>query len=172
MRKIIVASIMAIAVLMPFAPFVNAEMAKEGSTSDTSSWITHYTILAMGKGRVQINYEGYGINLSDTGEGILHNASAYVVGSLHVVKGRYEDDSGFIRYTRPDGDNIFMTYKCAGMAGKTGKGTFTFVGGTGKFVGIQGGGEFTRLTLRPPAKGVGASFNTSKSNWKIVEAKK
>ena len=88
-----------------------------------------------------------------------------------MFKGRYEDESGFICYTRPDGDQIFMIYKCAGTAGKTGKGTFTFVGGTGKFVGMQGDGEFTRLNLSPPAKGVSATFNTSKGNWKIVEPK-
>ncbi len=147
MIKIIVASIVALSVLIAFVPFANAEMAKEGSTSGKSTWITNFTLLPMGKERVQINYEGYGVNLSDTGEGLLHNASAHVVGSTHAFKGRYEDDSGFIRYTRPDGDQIFMTYKCAGMAGKTGKGTFTYVGGTGKFVGIQGSGEFTSVSL-------------------------
>ena len=52
------------------------------------------------------------------------------------------------------------------------KGTFTYVGGTGKVSGIQGGGEFTRYTLQPPAKGKFASFSVSKSHWKIVESKK
>ena len=52
------------------------------------------------------------------------------------------------------------------------KGTFTYVGGTGKVSGIQGGGEFTRYTLQPPAKGKFASFSVSKSKWKIVEPKK
>jgi hypothetical protein len=33
-----------------------------------------------------------------------------------------------------------------------GKGTFAFVGGTGKFVGLTGTGEFTRQSLRAPAK--------------------
>ena len=148
MKRIIVASILALAVLVAFVPISNAEMAKEGSTSDRSIWITHWTILPTGKDHSQINYEGYGVSQSDTGKGLLHNASAHVVGSLHVFKGAYEDDSGLVSFTRPDGDQIFITYKSAGQAGKTGKGTFTYVGGTGKFVGIQGSGEFTRYSKK------------------------
>ena len=150
---------------------MNAEMVKEGSGSAKATWITNFTFLPMGEERVQINYEGYGGVLGGTGEGLLDNASAHVVGSLHVFKGCYDDDSGFICYTRPDGDQTFVTYKCAGEAGKTGKGTFTFVGGTGKFVGLQGSGQFTRTMLPSPAKEVGASFADSEYSWKIVETK-
>jgi len=167
MKKIILTSLLALAVLIAFAPFSNAEMAKEGSTSGKTYWITKYTVLPMGKGVVQINYEGWGITRSDTGKGLLHNASSHVVGGLLAVKGVYKNDSGLCSFTRPDGDQVFTTYKASGVAGKTGKGTLTYVGGTGKFVGIQGSGEFTRYHLGPPAKGFGASFIVGKSNWKI-----
>jgi len=167
MKKIIVASVLALAVLIAFAPFSSAEMAKEGSGSAITYMITKYTVLPMGKGVVQINYEGWGISRSDTGEGLVHNASAHVVGGLLAVKGVYKNDSGMVSFTRPDGDQVFITYKASGVAGKTGKGTFTYVGGTGKFVGIQGSGEFTRHNLRPPVKGFGASLNVVKHNWKI-----
>ena len=167
MKKIVIASVLALAVLIAFAPFSNAEMAKEGSGSGIQYIITKYNVLPMGKGVVQINYEGWGINQSDTGKGLVHNASTHIVGGLLLVKGVYKNDSGMICFTRPDGDQVFTTYKASGVAGKTGKGTFTYVGGTGKFVGIQGSGEFTRHSLRPPAKGFGASINVSKSNWKI-----
>jgi hypothetical protein len=166
-------SILALALLVTFVPISNGEMAKEGSTSGKITWIIHFTFLPMGQERVQINYEGYGVALSDTGEGLLNNASAYVVGSTHSFKGRYEDDSGMVVFTRPDGDKIFATYKASGLAGKTGKGTTTYVGGTGKFAGIQGSGEFTRYMLQPIKKGaVGASLNITKGTWKIVEPKK
>ena len=166
MKKIIVASVLALAVLIAFAPFSSAEMAKEGSDSGITYAITKYTVLPMGKGVVQINYEGWGINRSDTGEGLLHNATTHVVGGLLAVKGVYKD-SGMTCFTRPDGDQVFITYKTSGVLGKPGKGTFTYVGGTGKFVGIQGSGEFTRNSLRPPAKGFRASLTVVKSNWKI-----
>jgi hypothetical protein len=172
MRRIILVSALALALLVAFIPISNAEMAKEGSTSGKTYWIIKYNILPMGKGLAQINYEGWGVSVSDTGEGILHNASAHVVGGLLSVKGVYKNDSGLVSLTRPDGDQVFLAYKTSGMAGKTGEGTFNFVGGTGNFVGIQGSGEFTRHMLRPPAKGFGASFSVTKSQWKIVEPKK
>ena len=172
MKKIILTSILTFVLLVAFGPMAYAEMAKEGSTSGKTYWITKFTIFPMGKELAQINYEGWGVAVSDTGEGLLHNASSHVVGGLLVVKGLYENDSGLVSLTRPDGDKIFLKYKTSGVAGKSGKGTLTYVGGTGKFVGIQGSGEFTRHMLRPPAKGFGASFSVTKSNWKIVEPKK
>jgi hypothetical protein len=51
--------------------------------------------------------------------------------------------------------------------GKPGKGTGTIVGGTGKLVGITGTIEFTRYSLRPPAKGIMSSFFISKLSWKL-----
>jgi len=167
MKKIIVASVLALAVLIAFAPFSSAEMAKEGSGSGIHYVIIKVNVLPMGKGVVQINYEGWGIIKSDTGKGLVHNASSHIVGGLLAVKGAYKNDSGMICFTRPDGDQVFMTYKASGVLGKGGKGTTTYVGGTGKCVGIQGSGEFTRHGLRPPAKGFHASINVSKHNWKI-----
>jgi hypothetical protein len=172
MKKILVASVLACFLSLALIPFAAAEMAKEGQSSSKSTWITHYTLLPMGQERVQVNYEGYGIDLSEAEGDPLRHATAHVVGSAHSIKGRYENDSGLVCYTRPDGDQIFMTYKASGTAGKTGKGTYTFVGGTGKFVGIQGGGEFTRYYLPSPAKGVGATVNIAEGNWKIVEPSK
>jgi hypothetical protein len=167
MKKIIMTLALILFLFVGFGLMAYAEMAKEGSGSDVHYVITKSTVLPMGKGVVQINYEGWGINQSDTGKGLLHNASSHVVGGLLLVKGVYKNDSGMICFTRPDGDQVFMTYKTSGVAGKTGKGTITYVGGTGKCVGIQGGGEFTRHHLPRPAKGFGASLNVVKSNWKI-----
>jgi hypothetical protein len=173
MKRLIIASILTVVLLVPFVLIANAEMAKEGTTSGRTNWIVHYKVLPMGKELAQLNYEAYGVSQSDTGEGLLHNASSHAVGGAMAVKGEYEDDSGLVVFTRPDGDQIFITYKTSGVAGKSGKGTFTYVGGTGKFVGILGSGEFTRYTLRPIKKGVvGASFSITKSQWKIIEPPK
>lgn len=147
------------------------EMAREGSGSSKVYWTGTFDVLPMGKELVQMNYEGYSVHVNDTEGGLLHNASGHVVGGLLAVKGVYENDDGLICYTRPDGDQIFLTYKCAGALGKSAKGTITFVGGTGKFVGITGTGEFTRHSLQAPAKGVFASFAISKSSWKLPEKK-
>jgi hypothetical protein len=88
-----------------------AQLPKEGTASTLSSFSGTFKALPMGQERVQINYEVLGVNLIDSGEGILHNASFRCLGSLHAVKGKYEDDSGFCVYTRPDGDQAFQTFK-------------------------------------------------------------
>ena len=60
-------------------------------------------------------------------------------------------------------------YKTTGKLGsRGGKGTWTFVGGTGKYAGIKGNGEFDRLPgFRPSAKGTFQGMNKSKGKWKI-----
>jgi hypothetical protein len=88
-----------------------------------------------------------------------------------IQKGVYENDTGLISYTRPDGDQIFLTYKCSGTVGKSANGTATIVGGTWNFVGITGTSEFSRHSLRPPAEGVSGSFSISKVSWKLPEKK-
>jgi len=173
MKKIFMASILVLVLSVVAAPVCGEEMAKEGTSSGKGYYTGTLQMLPLGKVRVQINYEGFGVSVSDTGQGLFHNASQHVLGGLQIVKGAIED-SGSLVYTLTSGDKVFMTYKSTGKVGKPTiyKGTFTYVGGTGKVSGIQGGGEFTRYSLQPPAKGKFASFSVSKSNWKIVEPKK
>jgi hypothetical protein len=90
-----------------------------------------------------LNYEGSGIYISDTENGLFHNASIHFLGAFHAVKGAFEESGGMV-LTAPDGDKAFVTYKGSGNLGKDAKGTYTYVGGTGKYTGITGGGEFTR----------------------------
>jgi len=171
MIKKTTALILVLLLLAIAGPVMGEEMAREGSDSGTNYWTGSFDMLPMAKERVQINYVGYCVRMSDAKKGLLHLATGHVVGGYLGVKGVYKNDSGLISYTRPDGDKIFLTYKCSGTMGKSAKGTVTFVGGTGKFVGITGTGEFTRHSLRPPAKGVFASFAVSKASWKLPEKK-
>jgi len=171
MIKKSMALILALMLLAIAGPVVAEEMAREGSSSGRNYWTGTFDLLTMGKERVQMNYVGYCIRVGDTEKSLLHHATGHVVGGMFAVKGVYENDSGLISYTRPDGDKIFLTYKCSGTMGKSAKGTITYVGGTGKFVGITGTGEFTRQSLRAPAKGVFASITVSKTSWKLPEKK-
>ena len=171
MLKKSMALILTLLILATAGPVVAEEMAREGTSSGRAYWTGTFTVLPMGKELVQMNYEGYAVVVSDNGKGLFHNATAHVVGGMLIKKGLYENDSGLISYTRPDGDQIFATYKCSGTAGKSAKGTATIVGGTGKFVDITGTSEFTRHSLRPPAKGAFGSFSISKASWKMPEKK-
>ena len=44
------------------------------------------------------------------------------------------------------------------------KGTGTYIGGTGKFTGIQGSGELTRINVCPVANGTLQGYNRVKIN--------
>jgi hypothetical protein len=171
MKKIILTLALACFLFLAFGLIANAETAKKGTTSGKTFFTGTFKAVPMEKERVQMNYEAFGVGVSDTGEGVLHNATVHILGALHAVKGDYKD-SGFMVFTHPDGDKVFLTYKATGRLWKSAKGTVTYVGGTGKFAGIQGSGEFTRHGLRPPTKGMLAGFAVAKTNWELPETKK
>ena len=155
--------------LISTGPAIGEEIIKEGSGENTLVYTGTFKALPMEKERVQMNYEVFGVVPDAAPESPLYNATMHCLGSLHAVKGVYENDSGLCSYTRPDGDLIFLDYKATGkMGGQGGKGTWTFVGGTGKYVGIQGSGEFDRLPgFRPSGKGTFQGINKSRGQWKI-----
>jgi hypothetical protein len=142
------------------------EMAKEGSNTGKNYLAGTSKVLAMGQERLQLNYEGSGVGIDDSGKGFLHLTATYVMGTLHAVKGVYEE-TGFMVFTPTDGDKIYATFKGSGTLGKTAMGTWTYVGGTGKYAGIEGSGEFTRHALQNATEGVWTSTSLWKGNYKL-----
>jgi hypothetical protein len=168
MKTISLVSILISVLFIAFVATVEAQIPKEGTTSITAIYAGTFKAIAMGEERVQITYEHTGAMLSDTGEGIFHNATIHCIGSSHVVKGNYENDSGFCAVTRPDGDKAYFTYKTTGSMVTGAKQTNTFVGGTGKLAGLQGSAEATRIPLR--ASGPAGSYqglSKSKGQYKL-----
>ena len=174
MRKILVASIVVLALVIAYAPGATAEMAMQGSGPTEFAFHGTFKMLSMGRGLVQLNYEVFGLNTESPPESPFYMATCNCLGSLFAAKGVYEDDSGLCIYVRPNGDKIFATYKAKGqMGGKEAtKGKFTIVGGTGKCEGITGGGEYQGL--HGYKSGVKDSFYTI-LKWNVpwrIEAKK
>jgi hypothetical protein len=167
MKKIVLVLTLGIIFSAAFGPEARAQIPKEGTYSVTDSFSGTYKALRMGQERIQITYEVMGVALSDTGEGPFHNMSWRCIGTLHAVKGEYNDDNGSCVIIRPDGDQYFLTYKAAGKLGGVGKGTETIVGGTGKLAGIQGSAEFTRFSLRPAAEGTIQGYERAKGQYKL-----
>ena len=142
------------------------ELAKEGAVSyKMYSSVTAKT-LAMGEERLQMSYESSGVVADDSGKGFTHNAAFYALGSLHAIKGNFEE-SGMVTLTPTDGDKIYSTYKGSGAFGAPVKGSWTYVGGTGKYTGIEGSGEYTRYGLQNAAEGLFTSVTLSKGNYKL-----
>jgi hypothetical protein len=143
-----------------------AEMSKEGSVSSATYFTSTFQILAHEKVNVVVNYDARGVSGTDIETSPFYNASTQCVGSFKGVKGEFKE-MGLCTYTRPDGDKIYISYEAAGKMGTPVKGHSTIVGGTGKCAGITGGGDFTRVTLKGPAEGIGASISKINTSWKI-----
>ena len=167
MKKAFITLVFTLFLLNTAGNVLSEEMAKEGPYKSKNYVTGTAKALPMGEERLQLTYEGSGIYMSDTEGGFLNNASVHVLGAVHAVKGTFEEDSGSMVLTVPDGDKAFVTYKGSGNLGKDAKGTYTYVGGTGKYTGITGGGEFTRSHLQPASKGGWSAITLFKGNWKL-----
>jgi hypothetical protein len=153
-KKIILATLFSLILLVTFGLAANAQMAKEGTYSSTEYISGTYKVVLMGEERLYLSYEYMGSIVSDTGKGFIHNMSVHGIGSLHAVKGMVEQESGIEVYNDPDGDKVFQTYK--GTGGELGvhtEGIGTFVGGTGKYTGITGDRKWSYTKLHPAAEG-------------------
>ena len=167
MKKALVVLIASVFLSASWSSVLAAEMAKEGESHYKAAMSATFKGLPMEKERVEWQFEVFGVVVEAKDDSSLYNATFYGLGELHAFKGAYEE-RGFVRYTRPDGDLIFATYEAKGTLGGERKLKITFVGGTGKCVGITGSGEWTGVSgLRPPKEGIGMSVSVGKFNWKI-----
>ena len=173
MKRVIVASILSFVLLFAFGLVAYGEMAKEGTDSGTNIYTATPTMASLDKDRYAIAFELLGVYLSDTGGGPFHNMSTHSVGVIYFDKGVGET-LVYMVMTAPDGDKVLLDLK----EDKTlpppnpNKGTGKYLGGTGKFAGIEGTLEYSRYYTRPSKKGVGQAVSRVKSHWKIPEAKK
>ena len=153
--------------LVVMAGYVFAEeMAKEGTTSGKLIVTGKSQALSMGQQRVQMNYDVCGVIVTDDPKSPFNNRPIHAIGSLHAIKGDFQD-SGFMVTNFPNGDKVFSTYKASGNFMTGAKGTYTYVGGTGKFEGIQGSGEFTRHSLGNATEDTWTSLNIMQINYKL-----
>ena len=173
MKRIILLSIMASILIVGFVPSANADMAMEGSGNYKDVYSFTCKTLPMGKERLQMTVEGVGVVVEAPANSPFHNATFYLLGALHAIKGVF-NNSGFIRYTCPNKDTIFATYTGSGELNVAKKVTYTFVGGTGQYAGIDGGAELTGegKGFLSPTKSDGIGMSMGKVHWKIPQKKK
>lgn len=144
-----------------------AELAKQGEGTYKAGMSWTAKAIPMEKERVEMQFDVTGVVLEAPENSPLYNATFWALSELHAVKGDYEE-RGFVRYTRPDGDLVFMKYEAKGKLGGERKIKASFVGGTGKCAGMAGTGDFSGVGgLKPPKEGSGMSATVGKFNWKI-----
>jgi hypothetical protein len=142
---------------------------REGRGSGTMVVSATFKALPQGKDRVRMTYESIGVYLGDPTD-IAHNASVRCLGTMNVVNGSYDDNSGSCVFTRLDGDQAFCSYTASGKMGMEAKGAFRWIGGTGKLAGLEGGGEFTRYGVKPAAEGTGQYVLRLNGTYRLAQA--
>jgi hypothetical protein len=144
---------------------------KEGVEPVTTTFYVTSKVLPLGEGRMAMTYEAIGLVNSDTGEGLFHNATIRLLGSMTIEKGIYNDERGWGVYNLQTGDKVFFTYTMTGEVKPGGlgsaKGRLTLTEGTGKLSNIQGSYELTRTMVRSAIEGIGQSYTKSKIQYKL-----
>jgi len=166
MKKTIFASVLCLALLVTFGLPAEAQMAKEGTY--TGKMVISLTLKSIAVGdRLIVGYEYMGVFLNDRGEGFLHNASVRGLGAFHAenVKGVFEYDRSSGVLIDSDGDQVIFTHEVAGSFDSVR--TLTFHGGTGKYTGIQGGGEWTWVQTRSATEVTAQGYAIHKGHWKL-----
>jgi hypothetical protein len=172
-NKIILSSILALMLFVSLVPVANGDMDMEGSGQYKGVFSYTFKALPMEKKRIHMTVEAVGLVVEAPADSPFYNSTFYVLGAIHAIKGVIKDYSGFIRYTCPNKDTIFATYTGSGEFGVGKKVTYTFVGGTGQYAGIEGGAELTGGKGFPrPTKSDGIGMSEGKVHWKIPQKKK
>lgn len=145
-----------------------AEFVKEGSGAYRSAKNTTSTVLAMGKERLQMNYEQLGVVVSAPENSPFHNATFRVIGTLHAIKGKW-NGTGMVEFNCTNGDKIYSTYEAQGVLGGGPSGSINkFIGGTGACAGITGTLEISSVPgIKPSKKGIFQAISVGKVMWKI-----
>jgi hypothetical protein len=166
MSKAVVTALCILAIT--FSTGVAAQPLKQGTTSGTYSHSGTFQALAMGNEHVQINYEDWGVRQEDQKSTFPAQAAASrCLGSYHARQGAVDNHSGFCVGIDADGDQWFFTYQAAWTVESAQTGTFTYVGGTGKYQGISGRGTFTYQPLRPISADSFQGMSIYKGDWKL-----
>lgn len=141
----------------------------EVTESVTTSYYGTSKVLPLGPDRGYVTWESFGVVVSDTGGGLFHNVTIRCIGAYLAEKGSWENE-GYCTYTLKDGEKVFLSIKFGGKIGTPmppAEGTAKMIGGTGKYLGIQGRTEYTSYFLRPSAEGITQSYNKAKIIYKL-----
>ena len=133
----------------------------------SGTWKIIVTGASFKEGHTHMNGESMGVLVNDAGAAFLNKASSRCLWALHAVDLVKENETWFTVYTDPDGDKAFMRTVGGGRLLEAAKGTFTFVGGTGKYTGLSGSGEVYWSPVPAAAEGTYQGITKLKGHYKL-----
>ncbi len=118
-----------------------AQAGSSGTYSGWFGWHSYGSVTSLGGDDATWAGGFDGAFRNDAGSGIFHNASVVCPSAAAFIAGM-EYYQGNCVMRDADGDEAALTWICQSPTGARCDGTLSFVGGTGKYVGITGDGTF------------------------------
>lgn len=135
LKKTLFALLAACTSLVVFTGTIHADDHKETGTTIWVATASESTELASGNTAKRIT--NHGISLADDAESVFHNATQLASGTdIYDEDGEWRSSYGYGEIRDADGDLAFYSYSNSPETDAI----WTFLGGTGKFEGITGGG--------------------------------
>jgi hypothetical protein len=122
-----------------------ADMPKAGSDNFTTVLVVTLANTIQQGTQSFVTYEVDGVARNDAGGPMFNFFGVRCIALEEGPDPSKFTGHGTCTFTDADGDNIFTPYNSTGGRG----GTFEVAGGTGKFAGITGNGEWRRIDLAP-----------------------
>ena len=139
-------------------------LPKQGQFSGKFGWWAVGKVYQLGTDQIYWNGEFNGTFFNDAGAGFLHGSSWVCPGYNELRGGVSLGSGGRCVVTDMDGDRMFVTWEGArGSVPMKFNGTAQFVGGTGKYAGIQGRQTFHASPVPTTEQG----FGLFKGEWKL-----
>jgi len=151
------------AVIVSLAPAVacGEPVAKRGNYAGKYSFSEHVTVVPVEKDFMFTDAANQGLFSNAAGSGFLHGATIACT-SQGIIQNDQFSFSGNCAATDKDGDKAVLKWACA-KSGDRCVGTFDWIGGTGKYVGMRGRSQFDGGVV-----GQGPLGAIGDANWKGV----
>jgi len=168
MIRAIASTLICAGLAAPAAAQTQATLPKEGPIDLTLIGQSTIQSVVLDKEFAHVTYDAYGSALAAKEGGFGDRVTARCLGSIQLLKGKFDAEIGSCRFVDRGGDTFFSRYaaQAADMPGAVVlKGSY--VGGTGKFTGLTGSYEITRQALPSPGEGRAASVSFAKGTYKL-----
>jgi hypothetical protein len=120
-----------------------ADLPKQGTDSFTAVWVATSLNLIQQGNRTFASYEIDGVTRNDAGAPMFDSFGQRCIGFAELLDNEPQHGLGTCTFTDRVGDHIFGRYSSGKGNSKDGEhGTYELIGGSGKFAGITGSGEY------------------------------
>jgi hypothetical protein len=167
-ERLTTASLIAMMLILTLATGSEAQVAKEGDVSGTQSVSGTFKAAKIGDDFFLATGENMGVLVSDSGAGPFSDLSGRCVAQVLYVKG-VGRDQGHCVYMDRAGDQFVTEFEApaAKLGAPAENGTYKYLGGTGKFAGLTGQGEWVFTRMRPVAEGTYQGYVKIKGHYQL-----